>query len=41
MCSQNNYMEENFTKNDLDLAKTDRVSRYTFSVLKLRYSQHN
>ena len=40
MYTQTNYMEENSTKNNLPLAKTNRVSKYKLPVLKLCYSQH-
>ena len=38
MLSQNNYMKQNSTKNDLALAKINRVSKYKNSVQKLCYS---
>ena len=34
-------MEQDSTKNRLALEKTNRVSKYMLSVLKLCYSQHN
>ena len=40
MFSQANYMEQDSTKNHLTLAKTNRVSKYTFSVQKLCYLEH-
>ena len=38
MFSQTNYMKQDSTKNHLALAKTNRVSKYMLSVLKLCYS---
>ena len=40
MYSQTNNMEQDSTKNRLALAKTNRVFKYTPSVLKLSYSEH-
>ena len=39
MYSQTNYMGQDSAKNHLALAKTNRVSKYTLSVLKLCNSQ--
>ena len=35
-----NYMEQDSSKDRVDLVKTNRVSKYTLSVQKLCYSQH-
>ena len=40
MYSQINYIKQDSTKSHPTVSKTNRVSKYTLSVLKLCYSQH-